>query len=309
MPKSGKVCVDMDSFGRRTTLGLLAGAVSAFGFLVGAAPVAQAQDTPTLYFSAIPDDDESRLMQRFAAVADYLEAELGVPVEYVPVKDYAASVVAFRNDQIQLGWFGGLSGVQARLAVPDSRALAQGDEDMSFISYFIAHESTGLEQGDGFPLEAEGLSFTFGAQTSTSGRLFPDFYIREETGKAPDEFFSQVGFSGDHGQTLRLVSTGAYQVGALNYTVYDTAVRENAPEIATTRVIWQTPPYPDYNWTIRGDVDARFGEGFADKVQAALVGMDDPELLASFPRKAFVPAANEDYEPILETGRALGILD
>ena len=57
------------------------------------------------------------------------------------------------------------------------------------------------------------------------------------------------------------------------------------------------------------DVDARFGDGFADKVQAALVGMDDPELLDSFPRKAFVPAANEDYEPILETGRALGILD
>lgn len=271
--------------------------------------MAGAQEGPTLYFSAIPDDDETRLMQRFAAVADYLEAELGVPVEYVPVKDYAASVVAFRNDQIQLGWFGGLSGVQARLAVPGSRALAQGDEDMSFVSYFIAHEDTGLTPGPDFPLEAEGMSFTFGAQTSTSGRLFPEFYIRQETGMAPEDFFSRVGFSGDHNQTLRLVSTGAYQLGALNYTVYETAVAENAPEVATTRVIWKTPPYPDYNWTIRGDVDDRFGAGFADRVQAALIGMDDPDLLASFPRKSFVPAANEDYEPILQTGRALGLLD
>lgn len=309
MPRSGKVCVDRDGFGRRTALGLILGAGAVFGLWAGAAVPAAAQDGPTLYFSAIPDDDETRLVQRFAAVADYLEAELGVPVEYVPVKDYAASVVAFRNDQIQLGWFGGLSGVQARLAVPGSRALAQGDEDKSFVSYFIAHESTGLTEGPDFPLAAQGMSFTFGAQTSTSGRLFPDFYIRKETGKAPEDFFSRVGFSGDHNQTLRLVSTGAYQMGALNYTVYDTAVAENAPEIATTRVVWKTPPFPDYNWTIRGDVDARFGEGFADRVKAALVGMTDPALLASFPRNAFVPASNDDYEPILETGRALGLLD
>lgn len=290
-------------------LRLIGGAVAAAGLVLATAATTSAQNTPTLYFSAIPDDDETRLMARFANVAKYLSDELGVPVQYIPVKDYAASVVAFRNDQIQLAWFGGLSGVQARLAVPGSQALAQGDEDMSFISYFIAHESTGLEKSDEFPAAAEGLSFTFGAQTSTSGRLFPEFYIREETGKAPDEFFSQVGFSGDHGQTLRLVATGAYQVGALNYTVYDTALAEGAPEAETAKVIWQTPPYPDYNWTIRGDADERFGEGFTEKVKAALIGMDDPELLASFPRKAFVEATNDDYEPILTTGRALGILD
>jgi phosphonate transport system substrate-binding protein len=288
---------------------LLGGAVAAVGLVLGSVATSSAQSTPTLYFSAIPDDDETRLMERFGNVAAYLSGELGVPVEYVPVKNYAASVTAFRNDQIQLGWFGGLSGVQARLAVPGSQALAQGDEDMKFISYFIAHESTGLERSDDFPAGAEGMSFTFGAQTSTSGRLFPEFYIREETGQAPEDFFSQVGFSGDHGQTLRLVSTGAFQVGALNYTVYDTAVAEGAPESETARIIWQTPPYPDYNWTIRGDADERFGEGFSERVKAALIGMDDPDLLASFPRAAFVEASNEDYAPIEETGRALGILD
>ena len=286
---------------RRLVLGLMAA-----GALTG---TALAQDAPVLYFSAIPDDDETRLNERFGAVAEYLQAQLGVPVRYVPVKDYAASVTAFRNDQIQLAWFGGLSGVQARLAVPDSRAIAQGAEDKSFVTYFIANTDTGLEPSDDFPLAAKGLSFTFGAQTSTSGRLMPDFHIRQETGAAPDAFFSKVGFSGDHGQTLRLVSTGAYQVGALNYTVYDTAVKEASPEVQTTRIIWKTPPYPDYNWTIRGDVDARFGAGFGDRVQAALIGMTDPVLLESFPRTGFIPATNQDYEPILETGRALGLLD
>ena len=263
----------------------------------------------TLYFSAIPDEDETRLVERFSKVADYLEGELGVDVQFVPVKSYAASVTAFRNDQIQLAWFGGLTGVQARLAVPEARAIAQGKEDPIFVSYFIANTETGLEPSDSFPAEAQGMSFTFGAKTSTSGRLMPEYWIREETGEAPEAFFDRVGFSGDHSQTLRLVASGAWQVGALNFAVYVKAVAEGAPEVETAKVIWQTPPYPDYNWTIRGDVDARFGDGFADKVQAALIGMDDPELLATFPREAFIPAANEDFQPIEDTAKELGLIE
>nr|WP_138473465.1 putative selenate ABC transporter substrate-binding protein [Poseidonocella sp. HB161398] len=276
---------------------------------LASALMATAASADTLYFSAIPDEDETALVARFSKVADYLEGELGVDVEFVPVKSYAASVTAFRNDQIQLAWFGGLTGVQARMMTPGARAIAQGVEDPTFITYFIANTATGLEKSDAFPMDAKGLSFTFGAQTSTSGRLMPDYWIREETGGAPEEFFSRVGFSGDHSQTLRLVASGAWDVGALNFAVYDKALAEGAPETETAKVIWQTPPYPDYNWTIRGDVDERFGAGFADKVQDALVGMTDPELLASFPRAGFIPAANGDYEPIEVTGRALGLLE
>ena len=71
-----------------------------------------------------------------------------MPVEFVPVKSYPAAVTAFRNDQVQLAWFGGLSGVQARLLVDGARAIAQGDEDTSFVSYFIAHTDTGLTESE-----------------------------------------------------------------------------------------------------------------------------------------------------------------
>ncbi|MAN55910.1 MAG: putative selenate ABC transporter substrate-binding protein [Paracoccus sp. (in: a-proteobacteria)] len=263
----------------------------------------------TLYFSAIPDEDETRLTERFGKVAAYLSDRLGVPVKFVPVKSYPAAVTAFRNDQVQLAWFGGLSGVQARLLVPGARAIAQGAEDRRFVTYFIANTETGLTRSDDFPLAARGMTFTFGAKTSTSGRLMPEYYIREKTGQAPDDFFSRVGFSGDHSQTLRLVASGAWQIGALNFAVYDQAVAENAPEIETAKVIWKTPSYPDYNWTIRGDVDARWGEGFTDKVQAALLGMADAELLAAFPRSAFIAAGNDDYVPIETIGRELDLLE
>ena len=39
------------------------------------------------------------------------------------------------------------------------------------------------------------------------------------------------------------------------------------------------------------------------------LNLDDPELLASFPRSGFIPASNADYEPIRKTAQEIGILD
>ena len=269
---------------------------------------AQGAAADTFRFTAIPDENQSRLIERFSQVADYLEEQLDVEVEYVPVKSYGASVSAFRNDQVQLAWFGGLSGVQARRLVPGSEALAQGSEDAAFKSYLIAHRSTGLEPAETLPEDIRDMSLTFGSRTSTSGRLMPEHYLRERFDAAPEELFSRIGFSGDHSRTIALVEAGTWELGAVNFSVWDAAVAEGRVDTDKVEVVWETPPYPDYNWTVRGDVDERFGEGFTDRVRAALLGMDDPELLASFPRKGFIPADNALYAPIEDVAEELGLL-
>ncbi len=263
----------------------------------------------TFVFTAIPDADESRLQQRFGKVADYLTEQLGVEVKYIPVKSYAAAITAFRNNQVQLAWFGGLSGVQARRLVPDSEALAQGYEDQFFKSYIIANTSTGLEPSDSLSDALKGKTFTFGSKGSTSGRLMPEFYLREHFGAAPEAVFARVGFSGDHSRTIAQVQAGAYQVGAVNFAVWEKELEEGKIDTTKVKVIWTTPTYPDYQWTVRGDVNEHFGDGFKDKVRAALLEMQDPDLLASFPRQSFVPAGNDDYGPIEETAKAIGLLD
>jgi phosphonate transport system substrate-binding protein len=228
---------------------------------------------------------------------------------FVPVKSYAATVTAFRNNQIQLAWFGGLSGVRARLLVPGSEAIAQGEEDPEFRTYFIANAGTGLEKADEFPGAIQGKTFTFGSKGSTSGRLMPEYHIRQTFGKAPEDVFSRVGFSGNHSRTIALVQSGAYEVGAVNYKVWENELKAGKIDPAKVSVIWITPPYPDYQWTIRSDVDKVWGEGFMQRVKQALLNMNDPDLLASFPRTRFIPASNDDYQPILDTGKAIGLLD
>lgn len=263
----------------------------------------------TFTFTAIPDQDESHLQERFGKVATYLSKELGTEVKYIPVKSYAAAVTAFRNNQVQLAWFGGLSGVQARALVPGSDAIAQSYEDQLFKTYFIAHQKSGISPSESFPKAIEGKTFTFGSKGSTSGRLMPEFYIRQHLNKAPDAAFTRVGFSGDHSRTIALVQSGAYLVGALNYAVWEEAVATGKVDTKVVNVIWETPTYPDYQWSIRGDVDQHWGEGFKTNVKSALINIKDKALLDAFPRSSFIEAHNAQYQPIKDTAVSIGLMD
>lgn len=280
-------------------------------FLLGSLsmPPAWAQSTPFV-FTVIPDQDETRLVERFTKIAEYLGAKLGVPVRYLPVKTYPAAVTAFTNNQVQLAWFGGFTGVQARKQVPGSEAISQGAEDVNFKSLVIANTKTGLKPSPDFPKEIAGRSFTFGARASTSGRVMPEYFIRGQFGgRSPDLIFSRVGFSGDHSRTIQLVQSGAFEIGVLDYTFWDLDLKAGKVNPSQVVVLWETPTYPDYQWTVRGDVDKTFGANFKDKVKSALLAVDDPAILSQFARSRFIPAKNADYAPIEEVAKATDLLN
>ena len=158
----------------------------------------------TLYISAIPDQNASTLARRFDSFSEYLGQQLGVNVKYVRSVDYAASVTGFKNGDIHLGWFGGLTGVQARLAVPGSQAIAQRPRDEKFHSKFIVRADLGVDELPGL----KGLTFTFGSESSTSGHLMPRYFL-VQAGIDPDrDFKGKPGFSGSHDKTWKLVESG-----------------------------------------------------------------------------------------------------
>jgi phosphonate transport system substrate-binding protein len=266
-------------------------------------------ETPVLRYTAIPDQNSTELIQRFQPLTAYLSEKLEVPVEYVPARDYQASVEMFRNGDIMLAWFGGLTGVQARNAVAGAQAIAQGQADPQYYSYFIAHESTGLERSDDFPTALADLTFSFGSESSTSGRLMPEYFIKENTGKSPMEFFSQpFGFSGSHDKTCELVESGRFQAGVVNYKVYEKRVASGDLDPEVCRVIWKTPFYADYNFTAHPELEKTYGAGFTARLQSVLTGIEDEALLSALPRKKLIPARNEEFDGIADVARELGMI-
>lgn len=293
--------------GRPTALLLLLLLLSLPLLVVGCG--GQDVETPVLRFSAIPDEDVTGCVQKFQPVAAYLAERLGVPVEYRHSESYPASVETFKRGEILLAWFGGLTGAQARHLVPGAHAIAQGAEDPTFFSYFIANRDTGLEPSESFPAAAEGLTIAFGSESSTSGRLMPEHFVRENTGRGPSEFFGRVVFSGNHDKTVEWVESGQAEIGAVSYKVYDARIAAGKSDPEVVRVIWKTPRYADYNFTVHPDVERIFGAGFTKRLQQALLDMQDENLLRAFRRRGFVPATDADFAATRSVAQALGFLD
>lgn len=261
---------------------------------------------------AIPDQDPEKLQRLYEPLADYLEAELGVPVEYQPVTDYTAAVTAFKVGDLDMVWFGGLTGVQARLQVEGAEAIAQRDIDAEFHSVFIANTTSGVEPFEDIRglTTLDGKTFTFGSESSTSGRLMPQYFL-QQAGVTLDDFKGEVGFSGSHDATIQLVEAGSYEVGALNEQVWESRVEEGAVDLAKVQVVWRSPAYYDYHWVIHPQVAERYGDDFVERVQTALLNLDPSnpeheEILELFGAEQFIPTENANYEQIEAVGREIG---
>ena len=263
----------------------------------------------TLYVGGIPDQDTSLLVRRFGSLAEYLGARLGVDVEYVPSVDYAAVVTGFKNGDIHLAWYGGLTGVQARNAVPGARAIAQRPRDERFLSVFIVGSGVDAES----LADLDGLTFTFGSESSTSGHLMPRHFLLQAGVDVDADFRGLPNFSGSHDKTWKLVESGAYQAGALNEAVWSKAVDSGRVDLGKVRALQTTEPYYDYNWSVRPDLDDIFGSAFTQRLRDALLTMaedaDGRALLEAFQTDSFIATANENYAAIEGVARRLGMIE
>lgn len=257
-----------------------------------------------LRISAIPDEAPTELQRKFSKVAAYLEKEAGMKVEYTAVTDYAAVVEGLAAKKIDLAWLGGFTFVQARLRTGNAIPIAQRAEDEKFTSKFVTNATSGI---NGLA-DLKGRNFTFGSVSSTSGHLMPRFFLLENKIN-PEKDFKRVAFSGAHDATALQVESGKVEAGVLNASVWDKLVSEKKVDTKKVKVIWTTPPYYDYNWTVRGDLDP----AVVKKLTNAFLKLDPKnpehkELLDLQRASRFIATKPENYKGIEAAARSAGLL-
>jgi len=286
---------------------------NAGGATTGSAPALDVNRT--LKISAIPDQDPAKLSTINTTMATYLASKLGVKVEYVPVTDYAASVSLFRTGDLDMVFFGGLTGVQARLQTPGATLLAQRDIDDVFQTVFVANSGSGINPvADAKGLTAlKGKRFTFGSESSTSGRLMPEYFLDQAGLSSDKDFTGQPGYSGSHDKTIDLVQAGTYDAGALNLQVWKSRKEKGTVDLTKVTEIFTTPSYHDYHWIAGPKTAERFGGGFTDKVKEALLTLDyanpdQAKLLDLYGAKKFIATSVGNYTQIESIGRKLKLI-
>ena len=287
----------MPSFTLRARLKTLLGAT-----LLGLASLASAQTV--FRITAIPDESPTELARKAVPLIKYLEAKLGIKVEFTPVSDYAASVEALVNKKIDMAWFGGFTFVQAQVRSGGKMIpIAQREEDEKFRSVFI----TG-EPGITTLADLKGRDVSFGSQSSTSGHLMPRSFLLQ-AGVNPDKDFHRVAYSGAHDATIAAVASGKVHAGALNISVWDKFVADKKVDTSKVRVFFTTPPYFDYNWTVHAEMPAALRE----KLTQALLTLSRDndagrEILELQRATRLIPSKAENYQGIEAAARSAGLL-
>lgn len=263
-----------------------------------AAPAAE------LRVSAIPDESPTELLRKFAPLGAYLHEATGLDVKFTPVTDYAATVEGLAAGKLDMVWYGGFTFVQARRRTGNAVPLVQREEDSHFHSKFIVPASSRAKT----LADLKGASFAFGSVSSTSGHLMPRYFLLAN-GIDPDRDFAKVAFSGAHDVTAKWVEAGKVDAGALNESIWQKLVDEKKVDTSKVRVLWTTPDFYDYNWTVRGDLDPKIVE----KLRTAFLALDPtkPEhkaILDLQRAKRFIPTSAENYKAIEEAARSAGLI-
>ena len=280
----------------RTLRSLFTCALLAFGSIAHAQQVFR--------ITAIPDESPTELARKAAPLMKYLEAKLGMKVEFTPVTDYAASVEALVNKKVDLAWFGGFTFVQANVrsggkVIP----LVQREEDEKFKSVFITSDPAVKTLAD-----LKGKDVSFGSQSSTSGHLMPRSYLLQ-SGLNPEKDFKRVAFSGAHDATIAAVASGKVQAGALNISVWEKFVAEKKVDTEKVRVFFTTPPYFDYNWSVHADMPAATRQKLADALTSLSKATPEGKEILELQRATkFVPTKAENYKGIEAAARSAELL-
>ncbi len=267
-------------------------------------PSPQGQPVSLLRIGVLPDQNPDILRQRYAPLMEYLAARSGLETRLVVPADYIDAVRLFREKEIDLAYFGGLTFVQAHKhygALP----LVMRAIDTRFTNWFLVRpELAQLKLSD-----LRDRKFSFGNELSTSGHLMPRHFLLSEWAIEPEVFFAEVSYSGAHDKTALLVRDGVVDVGAVNTAIVKRMLEEGRLQPDELRVLWQTPPYPDYVWSVQAYLD----NALQTKLRDAFLGLDpadsrQAEILQSLRAESYLPASAADFSDLDEIAHNLGLL-
>jgi phosphonate transport system substrate-binding protein len=264
--------------------------------LAGAGSAAAA-DKP-IRIGMIPDAGATQVsVEEKVPLRNYLEKALARPVQLVIPTNYNATVEGLGNSSLDVAYLGGLTYVKAHAqygAIP----LVQRKADREFHSLFITQAGSPIKG----LADLKGKNFAFGDIVSTSGHLMP-YLAMKKAGIDPDKDI-KFRYTGSHAATVKAVETGAADAGASDETVYKAMTSEGKADAAKLRVFFTTPPFVDYVWAARSDLDAATQQAIVKAFMDLKPGKDD-EILNILRGQEFVTVDDAAYESIRDTAKEL----
>ena len=258
-------------------------------FVLLGAGLAPAQAKVTLVLGLYPSEKPRNMVQAFRpslnAIEDRMAAQLGEQVEIriQMLSDYVTALDAVVAGEVDFARLGPVSYVIGKREEPGLELLAMENSHggITFQGMIVVRDDSDVVS----VADLKGRSFAFVSERSTLGRFFPQAYLAKAGISAAD--LRDYGYVGHHEAVGLAVWTGRYDAGAMNQRVYDKLVRRGLRlrTIATFENVTRA-------WVARAGLSPEI----AANLHEALLGLDDPDLLAALGFDGFLPGSDAAYE-------------
>lgn len=261
-------------------------------------------ETKVLRAAVLPDQQQQTSRSRFEPLIEYLSRQTGIRIELLVAEDYVDLVNKFKNDELDLALFGGFSFLLAN-ENQQAEPLVMRDIDRHFTSYFISQ--AGVDASN--VIDFQKKRFAFGSRYSTSGHLMPRYFLMRRN-IIPEEFFSEVIYSGQHDATIKLIDEGKADLGVANGVIVDQMYQSGKIDESRIKILSKTPLYSDYVWVTQ----SKLPESIKDRLLDAFLSLsfENPEhrkIFDSVGGKAYYPASIVDYIALEAIARQLQLLN
>ncbi len=256
-----------------------------------------------LRIGLLPQQSAEQTRANFEPLFAYVSEQIGRPHELVIGNSYAELLRLFHEGKIDLAFLGGITYLMAERR-DGARPLAMRDSDTRFVSTFVVRADSSARSLD----DLKGKVLAFGSSLSASGHVMGRYYL-ERQGIHPESFFGKIVHTGSHDRTAYFVRDRRADVGVLNARILESMIADGRIGAGELRVLWTTPPYPNYVIAVRADLDPNLCEAIREALLA--LAMDDPrhaEILRPLNARYFLPASPQDFMPLLDAVSEMGLL-
>jgi phosphonate transport system substrate-binding protein len=210
---------------------------------------------------ATSSEDMQEVFRRMDPVREYLERELGVPVQYFRVNGYAPVIEALRAKKIHMGSLPPFAYLiareKARVSPVYTLGLPDGKQMAMYQACIMTRKESGIATMADLKARAPELSLVFVDPASTSGHIAPRYHMGQH-GILPERDFKSMVFANDHLSTILTLNSGKVDVSCNQMSTVIRLEMQGSINREDFNFVWISDALPSTAACIRDDISPEF---------------------------------------------------
>ncbi len=263
-----------------------------------------AQEPLRIKIGLVPEEDISKMAERYQPLAEYLSKKLNQKVILVFLDSYGEVCDKFIYKQLDAAFFGSFSYALTHVKA-EVEPIARPDYygTSTYRGLIIVREDSNIKNVS--DMKDKRLALVHRA--TYAGYLYPLYYFKKHGVENLQDYFSKVTYAGSHDKAIYSLLRGETDIAAPKDLVYQRIIKENPDLEKRLTILSASGPVPSNTLC----VSKYFEPDLKNKLKDALLNLNnDPEAkiaLEALGAARFIETKDADYQNLYDTIKALGI--